>query len=160
MKVILLIYIIYLSSLNATGFFHKNSDKYLCDYGNCNCREKCIDKIDEIDTDDFNLFIKKIKNIGGDLIIYLQLRSKHNDFDIDLSRSYIILKDKRGNTVSLNGCDISNFHIQSGEAKIFPLVFKGKAYKLKSPYTLYLKIYKVGEITLTDLKLGSESIEY
>jgi len=160
MKFILFIYIIYLFPLNAAGFFHKNSDEYICAYGNCNCREKCINKIDEIDTEDFNIFVKKIKNIEGDLIIYLQFRSKNDDFDIDLSRSSIILKDRRGDTVSLNGCKISNFHIQSGEAKIFPLVFEGKASKLKSPYTLYLKIHRVGEITLTDLKLGSESIEY
>jgi len=157
MRIIFLIYMLYLSSLNANGFFYKYQNHRNDNY---EYRKRCIKKIDEIDTEDFNLFVKKIKKIDSDLVIYLQFRSKDGDFDIDLSRSHITIRDKRGRRVSIDGCNIPNFHIESGEAKIFPIVFKNKAYKLKSPYTLYLKIYGVGEITLTDLKLGSESIEY
>ena len=155
MKIVFLIYVLYISSLNASGFFYKykNNRNNNYKYG-----KKCIKKIDEIDTKDFNLFVKKIKNIAGDLVIYIQFRSKDGDFDIDLSQSHISIRDRRGKRVLLKECNIPNFHIDSGEAKIFPIVFKDKAYKLKSPYTLYLKIYNIGEITLTNLKLGSESI--
>ena len=161
MRIIFFISLLYLSSLNAGGFFHKYSHKDRC-YGDraYECKKRYIKKIDEIDTEDFNLFVKKVKNIGGDLVIYIQFRSKDGDFDIDLSQSRIVIKDKRGRRISIDNCEISNFHIESGEAKIFPLIFEEKANKLKSPYTLYLEIYDVGKITLTDLKLGSESIEY
>jgi len=157
MKIVFLIYILYISSLNASGFFYKYQNSRNDNYKYNN---RCIKKIDEIDTEDFNLFVKRVKNIDGDLVIYIQFRSKDGDFDIDLSQSHITIRDKRGKRVLLKECNIPNFHIESGEAKIFPIVFKNKAYKLKSPYTLHLKIYKIGEITLTNLKLGSESIEY
>ena len=124
------------------------------------CRGTCIKKIDEIDGKYFTLFVKEVKKIDSDIIIFVQFRSKNDDFDIDLGNSVITLIDKRGREKKLNGCRVSNFHIYSGEAKVFPFVFKGMADKLEQPYELRLKLYNADTVVFSGLKLGEKSVEY
>ena len=140
-----------------------NIFKKECSYGNpnCDCRASCRDKIDEIDDKDFNIFVKEVRKVGGsDIVIFLQFRSKSSDFDIDLGQSDIKLVGSNGKEMMLNGCNISNFRIYAGEAKIVPLLFKGGINKLKSPYSLILELYNIGSISFDNLKVGMRSIEY
>ncbi len=159
MKIILLITGIILN-LMSSNFYGLNSSD--CNYGNpdCNCRQSCIKKIDEIDDRDFRLFVKEVKRVGSDIVILVQFRSKNSDFDIDLGRSSIVLTDRRGRKRTLDGCEISNFHIYSGEAKIFPFVFSGMVYRMKQPYRFTLDLYNIGTIVFNGLRLGMKSVEY
>lgn len=159
MKILLLVTGIILN-LMSSDFYRLNSSD--CAYGNpdCNCRQSCIKKIDEIENRDFHLFVKEVKRIGSDIVILVQFRSKNSNFDIDLGRSSITLTDRRGRKRSLDGCEISNFHIYSGEAKIFPFVFSGMAYRMKQPYRLTLELYNIGTIVLDRLRVGTKSVEY
>ena len=164
MRVFIVISIL-ISNLFAFDFnFNLNWFKYIrCRYFDSNCqniRVDCLKRVDEIDTKDFTIFVKGVENIYGDLVIFVEFRSKNSDVDIDLSKSTITIEDSRGRKKSLNGCNIPNFRIYEGEAKLFPFVFRKGVSKLKAPYTLKLDIYNVGLVILSDLKVGEKSIEY
>jgi len=122
-------------------------------------REKCRCKVDHIQNRDFSLFVKEVSDIGGDVVILLQFRSRNGSFDLDFSRSEIRLVDARGRSYRLDGCSVSNFRIASGEAKIFPLVFKNRARSVRQPFKLLIDIYGVGRIVLPGLRIGSASVE-
>ncbi len=146
-----------------SGFFDFFSLDYIgCKFDNsdCHCRKSCIKNIDEIDNEHFRLFVKEVKRIDSDIVIFVQFRSKESDFDIDLGKSIITLTDAKGKEITLNGCKISNFHIYSGEAKVFPFVFKNMAKSMKQPYKLRLELYNSDTIVLKNIHLGDRSVEY
>ena len=149
-----------ISILYSRDFFDFNG--LLCDLFNtsCQCREVCKKKIDQIEEEKFSLFVKEVKKVESDIVILVQFRSKDSNFDIDLSRSNIVLIDSRGKSITLNGCSIPNFHIYSGESKIFPFVFKRAVNKMRPPYKLKLKLYNIKTIVLKNLRLGMKSVEY
>lgn len=159
MKIVFLIAVV-MSSMYSQDFF--GLDGLICDIfkTGCQCRESCKKRIDYIEDEDFTLFVKEVKSVESDIVLLIQFRSKNSSFDIDLSRSSIVLTDSRGKKLTLNGCDISNFHIYAGEAKIFPFVFRGAARKMRSPYKLTLDLYDIGTIVLKNLRLGMKSVEF
>jgi|GEM_PF-3328499 hypothetical protein len=144
------------SELEEAARFYPKSDKISVAK---DIRKSCRHKIDHIVNDNFSLFVKDVSNRGGDVVVLVQFRSENDHFDLDFSRSDIRLVDARGRKYRLRGCSLPNFRIESGEAKIFPLVFKNRARSVRQPFKLLIDIYGVGRIVLPGLRIGSSSVE-